>query len=95
MILKHLNGMVTFVFDQDSASSVFLTGDFKKWSVADMEPMDFIFDRWQKSLKLKPGAYQFKYFTIEPDGMRWYNDWRADAYIKSPFGGENSVVIIE
>jgi len=95
MILKHKNGMVTFIFDQNSTFSVFLTGDFNKWSVADIEPMEFIQDQWQKTIQLKPGAYQFKYFTIEPDGMHWYNDWRADAYVKSPLGGENSVVIIE
>jgi 1,4-alpha-glucan branching enzyme len=95
MILKHENGRVTFVFDQSSTFPVFLTGDFSKWSTADMEPMDLIDNKWQKTVKLKPGAYQFKYFTIEPDGIHWYNDWRADAYTKSPFGGENSVVIIE
>lgn len=95
MILKHEKGRVTFTFDQNSTSPVFLTGDFNKWSIADLEPMEFVEGKWQKTIQLKSGAYQFKYFTIEPDGVYWYNDWRADAYVKSPLGGENSVVIIE
>lgn len=94
MILKHGNGRVTFIFDQASSYPVYLTGDFSDWSTQ-IDAMEFIEERWQKTIKLKSGAYQFKYFTIEPDGMHWYNDWRADAYIKSPLGGENSVVIID
>lgn len=94
MILKHGNGKVTFVFDQESLYSVFLTGDFNSWSTQ-IDPMELIEGKWQKTIKLKPGAYQFKYFTMEDDGMHWFNDWRADAYVKSPYGGENSVVIID
>jgi len=94
MILKHGNGKVTFVFDQESSYSVFLTGDFNSWSTQ-IDPMELIEGKWQKTIKLKPGAYQFKYFTTEEDGMHWFNDWRADAYVKSPYGGENSVVIID
>ena len=95
MILKHEKGKVTFIFDQNSVSPVFLTGDFNTWNVTDVEPMNLVDNKWQKTLKLKPGAYQFKYFTVEDEVIQWYNDWRADAYVKSPFGGENSVVIIE
>ena len=95
MILKHGNGKITFIFDQASDSPVFLTGDFNNWSTQ-IDAMEFIEEKWQKTIKLKPGAYQFKYFTIEKDSeLQWFNDWRADAYVKSPYGGENSVVIID
>lgn len=57
--------------------------------------MELVDGKWQKTIKLKPGAYQFKYFTIEGKETVWFNDWRADAYVKSPYGGENSVVIID
>lgn len=95
MILKHGNGKVTFIFDQASSLPVFLTGDFNNWSTQ-IDPMELIDEKWQKTIKLKPGAYQFKYFKIDPKTeIEWFNDWRADAYVKSPYGGENSVVIID
>jgi 1,4-alpha-glucan branching enzyme len=94
MILKHGNGKVTFIFDQLSESSVYLTGDFNDWS-PDLVPMAKKDGKWQVTINLKCGAYQFKYFTLDDNGERWFNDWRADAYVKSPFGGENSVVIID
>lgn len=94
MIIKQPNGDVTFIFDQSSSSPVYLVGDFNNWST-EIEPMHIIEGKWQTVLKLKPGAYQFKYMTIQSGESQWYNDWRADAYVKSPFGGENSVVIID
>jgi 1,4-alpha-glucan branching enzyme len=94
MIIKESNGDTTFIFDQNSSSPVYLIGDFNNWST-EIEPMELINGKWQTILKLKPGAYQFKYMAIEDDQVQWYNDWHADAYVKSPFGGENSVVIID
>jgi len=94
MIIKQSNGGVTFTFDQNSSSPVYLVGDFNNWST-EVDPMDLVNGKWQTLLKLKPGAYQFKYMTMEDGSSQWYNDWRADAYVKSPFGGENSVVIID
>ena len=94
MIIKNDNGTIKFIFDQDSESPVYLIGDFNNWST-DVEPMKLVSGKWETTLKLKPGAYQFKYLTIENGDTHWYNDWRADAYVKSPFGGENSVVIID
>lgn len=95
MIIKQENGTTKFIFDQESKSPVYLLGDFNNWST-EVEPMSFVDGKWEMILKLRPGAYQFKYLTVEDDGItQWYNDWRADAYVKSPFGGENSVVIID
>lgn len=94
MIIKHGDGKATFIFDQESESPVFLAGDFNNWKYTNdsMEKKD---GKWKISKELKPGAYQFKYVFLDLDGEHWYNDWRADAYVKSPFGGENSVIIIE
>jgi glucan-binding YG repeat protein len=38
----------------------------------------------------KGKEYRFRYLL---DGGRWENDWCADRYEPSPFGGENSVVV--
>ena len=44
------------------------------------------------TLELKSGKeYQFRYLV---DESRWENDWNADKYVKSPFGTDNSVVIV-
>jgi hypothetical protein len=35
--------------------------------------------------------YRFRYLI---DGKRWENDWRADKYVMSPYGGDDSVVCL-
>ncbi|MBN1115160.1 MAG: isoamylase early set domain-containing protein [Oligoflexia bacterium] len=95
MIIKHGKGKATFIFDNPTDSPVFLIGDFNGWNPS-LDPMEKNGDgKWQVVKTFKPGAYQFKYLILDLNGEQWFNDWRADAYVKSPFGGENSVVIIE
>ena len=94
MIIKHPDGKATFIFDQESESTVFLGGDFNSWNPAS-DPMDLVNGKWQITKDFNDGAYQFKYVIFGVEDTQWYNDWRADAYTKSPLGGENSVVIIE
>jgi 1,4-alpha-glucan branching enzyme len=93
MIIKHENNKITFIFDQNSNSKVYLGGDFNSWNYLE-DPLKFADNKWQITKTLKPGAYQFKY-VIKDIEENWYNDWRADAYIKSPLGCDNSVVIID
>jgi len=45
---------------------------------------------WKISLALKPGEYKFKYFV---DG-NWHNDPAAHKYVPSPFGGDDSIVVV-
>lgn len=93
MIIKHSDCKATFIFDQESKNHVYLAGDFNNWDYK-KTPLKYKENKWQVTLKLKPGAYQFKYVTYDNE-ENWYNDWRADAYIKSPLGCDNSVVIFE
>jgi 1,4-alpha-glucan branching enzyme len=73
-------------------TQVWLVGDFNGWDTT-ATPM-----RYKKktgthavTLELPIGAsYEFRYYL--GDGV-WENDWEADRYAPSPFGGcENSVV---
>ncbi len=75
------------------AQSVYIVGDFNGWSIHA--------DRMKKMkngdhniiLDLEPGKeYQFRYLI---DDSKWENDWKADKYVKSPYGdSENSVVVV-
>jgi 1,4-alpha-glucan branching enzyme len=74
------------------AKAVCIVGDFNGWSIY-ADPMkklksgDFTI-----TLELEPGReYQFRYLI---DEQRWENDWNADRYEKSPYGTDNSVVIV-
>jgi 1,4-alpha-glucan branching enzyme len=93
MILKHGNGKITFIFDQKSKDPVYLVGDFNNWE-EEKTPMTFKDQKWQKTINLKPGAYHFKYRSKQEEEEAFFNDWKADAYVKDKKGGETSVVII-
>lgn len=93
MIIKHSNCKATFIFDQESKNTVYIGGDFNNWNYFN-DPLELVDGKWQLTKELKPGAYQFKYVTQDEEES-WFNDWRADAYIKTPIGCDNSVVIIE
>ena len=74
-----------------NAKSVCLVGDFNNWNIH-ANPMkrrkngDYVI-----TLDLKEGQeYQFRYLV---NGTQWENDWNADKYVESPYGGsDNSVV---
>jgi 1,4-alpha-glucan branching enzyme len=72
------------------ARKVTIVGDFNNWDreatpLKKLENGDFTI-----TLDLDPGKeYRFRYLI---DGKMWENDWRADKYVKSPYGVEDSVV---
>ena len=82
-------GVVTFSFDEPTKNQVYLVGDFNNWD-ANAMPLSKKSSKWTTEIKLKPGEYQFKYLA----NGNWYNDHSADKYLPSPFGGDNSVVVI-
>lgn len=95
MLKKRKKGLVTFVFEQKLDSQVYLAGDFNSWEKT-LLPLKKDKKNWSITIELEPGAYQFKYYTkLENGDEQWFNDWQADSYILSPYGGENSVVIVE
>jgi hypothetical protein len=46
---------------------------------------------WKKTLKLPPGRYRYRYVI---DGQ-WHNDPRNAAVEPSPFGGLDSVLVLD
>ncbi len=73
------------------ANAVSVVGDFNGWK-ADATPMKRLRDgSFSVVMELPKGReYRFRYLL---DGGRWENDWCADRYEPSPFGGDNSVVV--
>ncbi len=70
--------------------SVQLLGDFNNWEPGATPMKSLKRGAYQASLELAPEQeYQFRYLV---NGMHWYNDSQADAYIPSGFGPENSVL---
>jgi len=81
----------TFKLPADaSASEVYLCGDFNAWSESE-HPMKQRKDgSFSLTLSLDaPGEYRFRYRL---DGVRWENDWAADAYLPNEYGSEDSVL---
>jgi 1,4-alpha-glucan branching enzyme len=74
------------------ANKVTIVGEFNDWN-HDATPLNKTEDGdFTVTLELDSGKeYRFRYLI---DGMRWENDWRADRYVKSPFGVEDSVVTV-
>ncbi|MDP2960553.1 MAG: isoamylase early set domain-containing protein [candidate division Zixibacteria bacterium] len=79
----------TFSLDLLEAKKVFLVGDFNKWDHK-KNPMKKIKGVWKLSLALKPGEYKFKYLVDD----KWLNDPVAHKYVPSPFGGNDSIVVV-
>ena len=75
------------------AKSVCIVGDFNNWSIHSHPMRKLKRGDYTITLELEPGReYQFRYFI---DEARWENDWRADKYVRSPYGdSDNSVVIV-
>jgi chromosome partitioning protein len=82
------NGVV-FSIKAPEASSVRLVGDFNGW-VLDGNEMTPSGPIWTSTVKLDPGRYRYRYVI---DG-RWQSDPLNDAVEPAPFGGENSVFVL-
>jgi 1,4-alpha-glucan branching enzyme len=86
---------VTFVLSKGmakSAGKVSLVGEFNGWD-AKAHPMKLQKDgSFNVTLNLeKDREYQFRYLL---DGTMWENDDCADRYVRTPYGDDNSVVVV-
>jgi 1,4-alpha-glucan branching enzyme len=76
----------------NGAKEVLLLGDFNQWGKEAPLPMKNAKDGFMATMDLKPGAeYEFRYLI---DNETWMNDREADKYVSTPFGVENSVVVV-
>jgi 1,4-alpha-glucan branching enzyme len=72
---------------------VHIVGEFNNWSTMETPMKRLKSGEFTAIVNLAAGhEYQFRYLI---DQMTWENDWDADRYVKSDFGGsENSVVVV-
>ena len=87
---------VTFKLPKEavnSARKVNLVGEFNNWNTLATPMKRQKNGAFSISLDLERGKeYQFRYLI---DEETWENDWEADKYIPTPFGGsENSVLVL-
>jgi len=87
---------VTFRLPKTAApngNKVFIVGDFNNWNIHAHQMKKQKNGDHAISLSLASGReYQFRYLI---DDSIWENDWKADKYVKSPYGNcDNSVVIV-
>ena len=81
---------VIFAMEAPEARAVQLAGDFNGWMVDgnEMQPAGRV---WTKVVPLVPGRYRYRYVV---DG-RWQNDPLNPAVEPAPFGGYNSILVVE
>ncbi|MEM7654944.1 MAG: isoamylase early set domain-containing protein [Bacteroidota bacterium] len=78
--------------DVEGAQSVQLLGDFNEWDQANGEMKPLKNGSFSATLNLESGKeYQFRYLV---DGQSWMNENEADKVTSSPFGSENSVLVL-
>lgn len=87
---------VTFSLPKEAVnggSDVRILGDFNNWAWEKGVGMKASKSEYKAVVELTAGQqYEFRYLI---DGTTWVNDWKADAYLTTPFGVENSVVALE
>lgn len=87
---------VTFSLPKEAVnggSEVRILGDFNNWAWEKGAAMKASKLEYKAVVELSAGRqYEFRYLV---DGTTWVNDWKADAYLTTPFGVENSVVALE
>jgi chromosome partitioning protein len=81
---------VVFAIEAPHAAQVQVMGDFNDWNLegSEMEPVD---GTWRKVVSLPPGRYRYRYIV---DG-RWQSDPLNVAVEPNPFGGLDSILVVD
>ncbi len=74
-----------------AAEQVAVCGEFNNWS-PDTKLSRNGDGSWHTTINLAPGAYRYRYLI---DGNRWENAWDADDYVANPYGGDDSVIVVD
>ncbi len=85
------NGMVSFYFESETASAVYLVGNFNDWDPF-ATPMEGEDGEWFVQLKLKPGVYEYA-FAI--NGTKTVEDPNEYGSVKNDLGTYNSVFVLK
>jgi chromosome partitioning protein len=80
----------TFTVEAPEATRVQLAGEFNGW-IAEGSEMEAAGQVWQKTLKLAPGRYRYRYVI---DG-EWQKDPQNAVVEPSPYGGQDSVLVLD
>jgi len=85
---------VAFALPADvQADSVALCGEFNEWSAENVKLERDGDGSWRATVALEPGrSYRYRYLL---DGQRWENAWQADGYVPNPYGGDDSLIVVE
>ena len=78
-------------FHDRNARVVCIVGTFNDWNAKTTPMLSTGSGKWIKDLLLQPGIYEYQYVV---DG-RWVNDPRAVKSTPNPYGGRNSVLVVE
>ena len=83
---------VSFSLEAPTASRVSLVGDFNNWDPS-ATPLERVSSdgRWETSVPLNPGRYQFTYVI---DGSRWVRDPGLPPATGDDFGQPTSVITV-
>ena len=81
---------VVFTIEAPDAERVQLAGDFNNWTL-DGNEMEAMGGVWKKVVRLPPGRYRYRYVV---DG-RWQHDPLNAAVEPSPYGGDDSVLVMD
>lgn len=82
---------VMFLYENESASSVCVAGDFNAWETRAHCMMKGD-NGWKLGVELPSGRYCYVFVV---DGDRWVPDPGALLHEENGFGGESSVLIVE
>lgn len=82
---------VRLEFHDDQAETVYIAGTFNDWHPKTTPMLTTGPGQWIKELALSPGIYEYQYVV---DG-RWINDPQAEKSTPNPFGGRNSVLVVD
>jgi 1,4-alpha-glucan branching enzyme len=88
---KALKKSVILAVDAPECRLVSVTGDFTQWSESGIPLRKGEDGRWQVSLQLPPGEYQYR---LRADGQ-WKDHADATKRVPNPFGTENCVLIVK
>lgn len=83
--------IVRLAFNDEGARAVSIAGTFNDWNPGITPMLSNGSGQWIKELSLRPGIYEYQYVV---DG-KWVNDPQAIKSTPNPYGGRNSVFVVE